>query len=128
MHKTKDPITKQEKHNFQEIHSCFEKYYKNLYSQMTPGRDKSPEYLLASLNIPTITEDQNRVLMANVSVGKLQKAISRLKANKSPGPDGLTAEWYKTFSESLSPMLLRTFNGVLEKRESHRCDSKRRER
>lgn len=29
VHKAKDPITKQEKHNCQEIHSCFEKYYKN---------------------------------------------------------------------------------------------------
>lgn len=28
MHKIKDAITKQVKHNFQEIHSCFEKYYK----------------------------------------------------------------------------------------------------
>lgn len=56
--------------------------------------DKSPESLLASLNLPIITEDQNRVLTANVSMEELQKAISRLKPNKSEGSDGFTVEWY----------------------------------
>ena len=32
---------------------------------MASKGDKSPESLLASLNLPTITEDQNKVLVAN---------------------------------------------------------------
>lgn len=80
--------------DFKDIHSSFEKYYKNLYTQMASKGDKSPESLLASLNLPTIAEDQNKVLLANVTIEELQKAISRLKPNKSPGSDGFTAEWY----------------------------------
>lgn len=117
VYKIKDPISKQMKYDLQEIHSCFEKYYKNLYARMASKGDKSPEYLLASLNLPTITEDQNKALLTNVTIGELQKAISRLKPNKSPGSDGFPAEWYKTFSDSLSPLLLRTFNWVLKKGE-----------
>lgn len=97
----KDPITKQMKHDFQDIHSCFENYYKNLYARVASKRNKSPESLLAALNLPTITENQNKALLANVTIGELQKAISRLKPIKSPGSDGFTAEWYKTFRDSL---------------------------
>lgn len=71
-HKSKDPITKQMKHEFQDIHSCFEKYYKNLYARMACKGDTSPESLLASLNLPTITEDRNKALLANVTIGELQ--------------------------------------------------------
>lgn len=60
-------------------------------------------------------ENQNKILMAKVTMAELQKATSRLKLNKSPKPDGFTVEWYKTFSNSLSLLLFRTFNWVLEK-------------
>uniref|UniRef100_A0A3B3IFC5 Reverse transcriptase domain-containing protein n=1 Tax=Oryzias latipes TaxID=8090 RepID=A0A3B3IFC5_ORYLA len=36
-------------------------------------------------------------------------AIEHLKLNKSPGTDGLTSEFYKTFSEELAPFLLHLF-------------------
>lgn len=117
VYKITDPITKQIKLDFQDIHSCFEKYYKNLYTRMVSKGNKTPESLLASLNLPTITEDQNKVLLANVTIEELQQAISRLKPNKSPGSDGFTAEWYKTFSDLLSPLLLRTFNWAIKNGE-----------
>lgn len=103
------------KHEIRDIYSCFEKYYKNLYTRLVHNGDKTPDPLLASLDLPTISDDQNKILMADVTVGELQKAISRLKPNKSPGTDGFMAEWYKTFSDLLSPLLLRTFNWVLQK-------------
>uniref|UniRef100_A0A3Q3BIJ9 Reverse transcriptase domain-containing protein n=1 Tax=Kryptolebias marmoratus TaxID=37003 RepID=A0A3Q3BIJ9_KRYMA len=36
-------------------------------------------------------------------------AIENLKSNKSPGPDGLTSELYKTFSKQLAPFLQELF-------------------
>lgn len=40
--------------------------------------------------------------------------ISALKANKSPGTDGLTAEFYESFSNLLAPFLLQLFIGSVE--------------
>lgn len=45
---------------------------------------------------------------------KIEKAISRLKTNKSPGNDGLPSEWYKTFSEHLIPLLKTYFIYTLD--------------
>lgn len=73
--------------------------------------------LLNSLNLPTITEDQNAALVAKITTEELEHAISKLKTGKSPGSDGFSAEWYETFKEPLLPILLRAFNWVLEEGE-----------
>lgn len=90
---------------------------KNLAYKLRKQQAERVVHKIQNLIAKQVKPDQNRVLMANVSMGGLQKAISRLNPNKSPGSDAFTAEWYKTFCDSLSPVLLRTFNWVLEKGE-----------
>lgn len=43
----------------------------------------------------------------------MQQAISNLKDNKSPSPDGYINEFYKTFKEIISPLLLEAYHHVL---------------
>lgn len=62
----------------------------------------------------TLSEEQNKLLTDAVTESELNSAISRLKANKSPGPDGLPSEWYKAFRCELMPVLLRACNTTLE--------------
>ncbi|KAL0148588.1 hypothetical protein M9458_056135, partial [Cirrhinus mrigala] len=44
-------------------------------------------------------------LNSDLTLVEVRSAIASLKSNKAPGPDGLSGELYKTFSENLSPYL-----------------------
>lgn len=75
----------------------FKIYYKLLYTQPHLEDEQQIGHFLEFLSLPTSLEDQNTELIAEITEKELNSAMSRLKANKTPGTDGFPSEWYKTF-------------------------------
>lgn len=76
------------------------------------------ETLLKSLNLPKLTEAENKALASQMTKEEIHSAITRLKANKSPGTDGFSLEWYKRLKEDLTPILLKAVIWVLTNGEN----------
>lgn len=114
IYKLKDPVNKQICYKPEEIHKSFEIYYRNLYTQPKLAEPATVKQFLETLDLPSIGTEQNKQLTADITIAEVDKAISKLKTNKAAGGDGLPAEWYKSFKDSLTPLLLKCFNHVLK--------------
>ncbi len=118
INKIRCPQTNKVQHRLDQIQESFENYYRELYSQPKLDNEEEMKSFLDSLNLRTITQEQNKVLTADITEIEVKAAISRLKPHQSPGSDGFTAEWYKSFKEQLIPKLCQLCNGALKKGEA----------
>ena len=69
---------------------------------------------LEKYNFPKLNQEEIENLNRPITSTEIQTAIINLPANKSPGPDGFTAEFYQKFREELTPVLLRLFQKIAE--------------
>lgn len=59
--------------------------------------------------MPKLADELKERLEQPITLGEVEKAIDDLKGGKSPGPDGLGAEFYKVFKDRAAPFLHRVF-------------------
>lgn len=65
--KIKHPETNQIETNLEQIQQCFEEYYRKLYSQPQLRSATEIDSFLSSLNLPQVTNDQNKKLISKIT-------------------------------------------------------------
>ena len=66
---------------------------------------------LEKCNFPKLNQEEIENLNRPITSTEMETII---RTNKSPGPNGFTAEFYQKFREELTPILLKLFQKISE--------------
>ena len=69
---------------------------------------------LEKYNFSILNKEEIENLNRPIISMEIKTIIRNFPANKSPGPDGFTAEFYQIFREKLTPILLKLFQKIAE--------------
>ena len=69
---------------------------------------------LEKYNLPGLNQEEIENMNRLITSTKIETVIKKLPTNRSRGPDGFTGEFYQTFREELTPILLKLFQNIAE--------------
>ena len=78
------------------------------------GNREEMDKFLEKYNFTKLDQEEIENLNRPLKSMKIETVIKNLPANKSPSPDGSTAEFYQKFIEELTPILLKLLQKITE--------------
>ena len=96
-----------------EIQRIIRDYYQQLYANKMDNLEERDEFL-GEHNLPKLNQKEIENLHRPITSTEIETVIKNLPTNKSPGPDGITGEFYQKFREELTPILLKLFQKIAE--------------
>ena len=88
-----------------EIQRIMRDYYKQPYANKMDNLENMDTFL-EKHNLPRLNQEEIENINRPITSSDIKTVIKRLPTSKSPGPDGFTGEFYQTFREELTPILL----------------------
>ena len=65
-------------------------------------------------NLQRLNQEEIENINRPITSTEIETVIINLPTNKSPGPDGFRGEFYQTFREELTHVLLKLFQNIAE--------------
>ena len=96
-----------------EIQRILRDYYKQLYANKMDNLEEMGIFL-EKHNLLRLNEEEIDNINKPFTSTEIETVIKNLPANKNPGPDGFTGEFYQTFKKELTPILLKLFQNIAE--------------
>ena len=87
--------------------------YQQLLTNKMDNLEEMHQFL-EKYNFPKVNQEEIENINRPSTSMEIETVIRSLPANKSPGPDSFTAEFYQKFREELTPILLKCFQKVAE--------------
>ena len=100
-----------------EIQRIMRDYYKQLYANQVDNLEEMDKFL-EKHNLPRLNQEEIENRNRRIASTQIETVIKNLPTNKSPGPDGFTGEFYHTFREELTPILLKLFQNITQEEYS----------
>ena len=93
----------------EEIKETFSNFYKQLYSKGETDNAIQERY---SKKTKKITNEMKEAMDKKITKEKIEQSISELNKNKTPGPDGITNEFYQHFKKDITPIIFEVLEQV----------------
>ena len=97
-------------------------YYQDLFKE--EGSDERKTEEIISYIDRKISKDDKSWCDSKLTLKEIENTIKNLNKNKSPGSDGLTADFYMAFSEQMAPLLLDLYQAIQDNKQTPQSLSK----